>query len=169
MKVFLSDFTNKPLAIFYEQKGIVASWRACLANDSLRIENIVLQKTAKFLNRNQNKSEYLKNEFQNTKKDQRSIFLLRTWWADSLKSNFDSMHGNSLGFRKWGIDIREITKSLLDEMKAETSALQLVEILINSGKNVPKKIIPNVGYALYKFIPKGNPPPYPFTPFWTKN
>jgi hypothetical protein len=90
--------------------------------------------------------------------------LLRTWRADSLKSNFDSM-GNSSGFRTWGIDIKEIEKVY---WKAEASAPQFVESLINSGKNVPKKIILNVGYALYKIISKGNPPPSPFTPFWTK-
>lgn len=167
VKVFLSDFTNKPLVIFYEQKGIIAAWRVCFVDDSLRIENVVLQKTAKFLNRNQNKSEYLKNEFQNTSKGKRSIFLLRTWWADSLKSNFDSL-GNSSGFRTWGIDIKEIKKSLLDDMKAEASAPQFVESLINSGRTVPKKMIPDVGYSLYKIIPKGNSPPSPFTPFWTK-
>ncbi|OYU67741.1 MAG: hypothetical protein CFE22_03080 [Cytophagaceae bacterium BCCC1] len=167
LKAFLSDFRSKQLAIFYEQKSTVAAWRVCIADDSLRTQNIVLQKTAKFLHRNQHKSEYLKNEFQNTSKGQRSIFLLRTWWSDSLKSNFDSL-GNSSGFRTWGIDIKEIKKSLLDDMKAEASAPQFVESLINSGKNVPKKIIPNVGYALYKIIPKGNPPPSPFTPFWTK-
>ncbi len=167
VKAFLSDFASKPLAIFYDQKGIFAAWRVCIADDSLRKENLVLQKTAKFLNRNQNKSEYLKNEFQNTIKGQRPTFLLRTWWADSLKSNFDSL-GNSSGFRTWGIDIKEIKKSLLDDMKAEASAPQFVESLINSGRTVPKKVIPDVGYSLYKIIPKGNPAPSPFTPFWTK-
>lgn len=77
------------------------------------IAYIILQKTAKFLNRIQDKSEYLKNGFQNTKKGQRSIFLLRTRWADSIKSNFDSLC-NSSGFRTWGIDIKEIKKSLLE-------------------------------------------------------
>ena len=81
LKAFLSDFRSKQLAIFYEQKSTVAAWRVCIADDSLRTENIVLQKTAKFLNRNQNKSEYLKNEFHNTSKGKRSIFLLRTWLA----------------------------------------------------------------------------------------
>jgi hypothetical protein len=164
---FLLDFYSGSLANFYKQKGMIAAWKVCISDDSLRKENTVLQKTAAFLSRNQQKIEYFKNEFQNTSKDQRSTFLHRTWWVDSLKSNFDSL-GNSSGFRTWGIDIKDIKKSLLEDMKTEATAPQFVEGLINSGKTVPKKVVPDVGYSLYKIIPKGNPPPSPFTPFWTK-
>ncbi|MCP9755333.1 hypothetical protein EGI26_09215 [Lacihabitans sp. CCS-44] len=166
-RAFIDDFYEKPLELFFEQKSIIHAWKACIIDDSLRKVNNVLLKTATFLNRNKSKIQSFKEEFENTVRLQRPTFLLRTWWVDSLKSNFDSL-GNSSGFKPLGIDIKEVKKSLLDEMRTEASAPQFVESLINSGNTIPKKIIIGEGYILYKIIPKGNPPPSPFTPFWTK-
>ncbi len=164
---FTSDFQGQSLRLFFDEKGASDAWKVCFVDDSLRKTEFVLRKTAIFLARNHTKRDLIKNEFQHTFKKDRSTFLCRTWWADSLKSNFDTL-GNSSGFKTLGIDAKEVKKSILEDMKIEASAPQFVELIINSGKSAPKKVEVNGGYVLYKVIPKGSSPPSLFTPFWAK-
>lgn len=164
---FVNDFQNQSLRLFFDQKRITEAWKVCFADDSLRKKELVLRKTAVFLNRNPTKSEFLKTEIQTTSKLQRTTFLSRTWWADSLKSNFDTL-ANSSGFKTLGIEAKDVKKGILDDMKTEASAPQFVELIINSGKSVPKKVEVSGGYVLYKIIPKGSSAPSLFTPFWAK-
>lgn len=165
--IFKNDFNASFLKIFFEEKGLINAWKVCIADDSLRKTAMVLRKTATFLNRNPNKFNDLKNEIQNDSHSKNIVFLKRIYWADSLQLNFDSL-GNSSSFKTFGINPLDLKKSMLEDMKIEAAAPQFVDAIIMSGSSVPKKILVNSGYTLYKIIPKGNSGPSLFTPFWAK-
>ena len=164
---FKNDFSNTSLESFFEEKGLLNAWRVCIADDSLRKMALVLRNTAAFLNRNPNKFNYLKNEIKGETNSKNVVFLKRTWWADSLRVNFDSL-GNSSSFKTFGINPLDPKKNIIEDMKTEAAAPQFVDALIMSGSSIPKKIVVNSGYTLYKIIPKGNAGPSLFTPFWAK-
>lgn len=164
---FSQDFSNKSISFFFEKENAIMAWKACLADDSLRKVEMVLVKTGNYLSRNSSKFTFLKNEIAITEKQERGVFLERTWWADSLRNTCDPL-SNSSGFKTLGIDSKTIKKNILEEMKEEASAPQFVESLLNSGSTIPEKIEVKSGYNLYKIVPKGSVGPSPFTPFWTK-
>ncbi|MCP9765774.1 hypothetical protein [Lacihabitans soyangensis] len=164
---FKNDFSTSSLENFFGEKGLVNAWRVCIADDSLRKMAMVLRKTAAFLNRNPSRFNYLKNEINGDTNYKNIVFLKRTWWADSLRFNFDSL-GNSSSFKTFGINPSDLKKSIIEDMKTEAAAPQFVESIVISGSSIPKKIVANSGYTLYKIIPKGNAGPSLFTPFWAK-